>query len=79
MAKIKNSYLNAHLHINMSSNSLGGVAITNFFLMRTLKGPGYCKKGPDQEMVKNMYPYFLRSTYSRSVSKWISFKDMMCC
>ena len=39
-AKIKNPYLNAHLHINMNSNiyfrenpssGLGGVAITTFF------------------------------------------------
>ena len=39
-AKIENPYLNAHLHINMSSHiyfqenpssDLGGVAITNFF------------------------------------------------
>ena len=39
-AKISNPYLNAHLHININlhihfqenpSNSLGGVAITNFF------------------------------------------------
>ena len=43
-AKIENPYLNAHLHINMisyiyfqenPSHSLGGVAITSFFLMRT--------------------------------------------
>ena len=47
MDKIENSYLNVHLHININShilfqenpsNGLGGVAITNFFLMRTSKG-----------------------------------------
>ena len=39
-AKLKNPYLNAHLHINMNSDiyfqenpsrGLGGVAITNFY------------------------------------------------
>ena len=43
-AKIENTYLNAHLYININlhnnfhenpSNGLGGVAITNFLLMRT--------------------------------------------
>ena len=45
--KLESPYLNAHLHINMNShiqfhenplNGLGGVAITNFFLMRISKG-----------------------------------------
>ena len=53
-SKIENPYLNAHLHINMNShihfkenpsNSLGGVAITFFFLMRNPKGCNRAIKG----------------------------------
>ena len=45
--KIENPYLNAHLHINMDSHiyfqesplsGLDGVAITNFFSNKNLKG-----------------------------------------
>ena len=39
----------------------------NFFFMRTSKGHNpACNKALDQEMVKHLYPYFLRSPYSSS-------------
>ena len=56
-AKIENSCLNAHQHININShiefqenhsNGIGGVAITIFFLMRTAKGCKSRKENPQK-------------------------------
>ena len=84
--EIKNPYLDAHLHINMNSHiyfqenpssGLGGVAITNF-VKRDLKGALPCNKGPDQETVKYVFPfYFLRSTYSPSFMNLILRFDVL--
>ena len=36
------------------------------FSNENFKGVQHCNKGLDQETVKYVYPYFLRSTYSSS-------------
>ena len=36
------------------------------FPINNQKGTLPCNKGPDQEMVKQVHPYFLKSTYSSS-------------